>query len=128
MYCFAVVAGFITGEGLGGIVNAVLTVMGVSGAVYGTTFGCCNWSRWAFGSSFRVKYKLGLTLLQSSFHSVFLVSIPSHTRDFMTISVLSFRSYSPSNDSTDLTSCSRYLQPVKPISKTYYVMIPCFEG
>ncbi|KAG1821375.1 OPT oligopeptide transporter protein-domain-containing protein [Suillus variegatus] len=40
MYCFAIAAGFIAGEGLGGIVNAVLTITGVSGAVYGTTVGC----------------------------------------------------------------------------------------
>ncbi|OJA20547.1 hypothetical protein AZE42_07075 [Rhizopogon vesiculosus] len=40
MYCFAIAAGFIAGEGLGGIVNAVLTIGGVSGAVYGTTVGC----------------------------------------------------------------------------------------
>lgn len=40
MYCFAIAAGFIAGEGLGGIVNAVLTIAGVSGAVYGTTVGC----------------------------------------------------------------------------------------
>ncbi|KAH7882089.1 OPT oligopeptide transporter protein-domain-containing protein [Phlebopus sp. FC_14] len=40
MYCFAVAAGFIAGEGLGGIVNAVLTIAGVSGATYGTSIGC----------------------------------------------------------------------------------------
>jgi len=40
MYCFAVAAGFIAGEGLGGIVTAVLTIAGVSGSVYGTTIGC----------------------------------------------------------------------------------------
>ncbi|KAH7915483.1 OPT oligopeptide transporter protein-domain-containing protein [Hygrophoropsis aurantiaca] len=40
MYCYAIAAGFIAGEGLGGIVNAVLTIAGVSGAVYGTTVGC----------------------------------------------------------------------------------------
>ncbi|KAF9239493.1 OPT oligopeptide transporter protein-domain-containing protein [Melanogaster broomeanus] len=40
MYCFAVAAGFIAGEGLGGIVNAVLTIAGVSGARYGTSIGC----------------------------------------------------------------------------------------
>ncbi|KAG1866075.1 OPT oligopeptide transporter [Suillus subluteus] len=40
MYCFAVAAGFIAGEGLGGIVTAVLTIAGVSGAVYGTSVGC----------------------------------------------------------------------------------------
>ncbi|KAG9309763.1 OPT oligopeptide transporter protein-domain-containing protein [Chiua virens] len=40
MFCFAVAAGFIAGEGLGGIVTAVLTIAGVSGAVYGTSVGC----------------------------------------------------------------------------------------
>jgi uncharacterized oligopeptide transporter (OPT) family protein len=40
MYCFAVAAGFIAGEGLGGIVNAVFTISGVSGATYGTSVGC----------------------------------------------------------------------------------------
>ncbi|KAF8841630.1 OPT superfamily oligopeptide transporter [Paxillus ammoniavirescens] len=40
MYCFALAAGFIAGEGLGGIVNAVLTIAGVSGAKYGTSIGC----------------------------------------------------------------------------------------
>ncbi|EGN94830.1 hypothetical protein SERLA73DRAFT_114279 [Serpula lacrymans var. lacrymans S7.3] len=40
MYCYAVAAGFIAGEGLGGIVNAVLTIAGVSGAIYGTSIGC----------------------------------------------------------------------------------------
>ncbi|KAH0839377.1 OPT oligopeptide transporter protein-domain-containing protein [Lanmaoa asiatica] len=40
MFCFAIAAGFIAGEGLGGIVNAVLTIAGVSGAVYGTSVGC----------------------------------------------------------------------------------------
>lgn len=40
MYCFAVAAGFIAGEGIGGIVNAVFTISGVSGATYGTSVGC----------------------------------------------------------------------------------------
>jgi len=40
MYCFAVATGFIAGEGLGGIVSAILTIAGVSGATYGTTVGC----------------------------------------------------------------------------------------
>ncbi|KAH7928026.1 PMSR-domain-containing protein [Leucogyrophana mollusca] len=34
MYCFAVAAGFIAGEGLGGIVNAIFTIAGISGAVW----------------------------------------------------------------------------------------------
>ncbi|OZJ02039.1 hypothetical protein BZG36_05084 [Bifiguratus adelaidae] len=40
MYCYAVAAGFIAGEGLGGIVNAILQIAGVSGAVFGTAVGC----------------------------------------------------------------------------------------
>ena len=40
MYCYAVAAGMIAGEGLGGIVNAVLQIAGVSGAVHGTSVGC----------------------------------------------------------------------------------------
>ncbi|KAG2151124.1 OPT oligopeptide transporter protein-domain-containing protein [Suillus bovinus] len=40
MYCFAVAAGFIAGEGIGGIVNAVFTISGISGATYGTSVGC----------------------------------------------------------------------------------------
>jgi OPT family oligopeptide transporter len=40
MYCFAVAAGFIAGEGLGGIVNAIFTISGISGATYGTPVGC----------------------------------------------------------------------------------------
>ncbi|OCH94855.1 OPT oligopeptide transporter [Obba rivulosa] len=40
MYCYAVAAGMIAGEGLGGILNAVLQIAGVSGAVRGTSVGC----------------------------------------------------------------------------------------
>ncbi|KAL9106236.1 MAG: hypothetical protein Q9227_008704 [Pyrenula ochraceoflavens] len=40
MYCYAVAAGFIAGEGLGGIVGAVLQIAGVSGSEYGTAVGC----------------------------------------------------------------------------------------
>ncbi|KDQ62137.1 hypothetical protein JAAARDRAFT_121385 [Jaapia argillacea MUCL 33604] len=40
MYLFPLAAGFIAGEGLGGIVNAVLQIAGVSGSVYGTALGC----------------------------------------------------------------------------------------
>jgi len=40
MYCYAIAAGFIAGEGLGGIVGAVLQVAKVSGALYGTVVGC----------------------------------------------------------------------------------------
>ncbi|KAI0665449.1 OPT oligopeptide transporter [Trametes maxima] len=40
MYCYAVAAGMIAGEGLGGIANAVLQIAGVSGSVKGTSVGC----------------------------------------------------------------------------------------
>ncbi|KAG1732694.1 OPT oligopeptide transporter protein-domain-containing protein [Suillus paluster] len=40
MYCFAIAAGFIAGEGLGGIVNAIFTIAGISGATHGTSVGC----------------------------------------------------------------------------------------
>jgi len=40
MYCYAIAAGFIAGEGLGGIVGAVLQVAKVSGNIYGTAVGC----------------------------------------------------------------------------------------
>lgn len=39
-YCFAVAAGLIAGEGLGGVIGAALQLAGVSGDVYGTTAGC----------------------------------------------------------------------------------------
>jgi uncharacterized oligopeptide transporter (OPT) family protein len=40
MYCYAIAAGFIAGEGLGGIVGAVLQVAKVSGNYFGTSAGC----------------------------------------------------------------------------------------
>ena len=40
MYCFAIAAGFIAGEGLGGIVNAIFTISGIAGSTYGTSIGC----------------------------------------------------------------------------------------
>lgn len=40
MYCYAIAAGMIAGEGLGGIVGAILQVAGVSGSVHGTSIGC----------------------------------------------------------------------------------------
>jgi uncharacterized oligopeptide transporter (OPT) family protein len=39
-YCFAVAAGLIAGEGLGGVVGAGLELGGVSGSIYGTQIGC----------------------------------------------------------------------------------------
>jgi OPT family oligopeptide transporter len=40
MYCYAIAAVFIAGEGLGGIVGAVLQVAKVSGNLFGTAAGC----------------------------------------------------------------------------------------
>ena len=40
MYCYAIAAGFIAGEGLGGIVGAILQVAQVSGSYKGTAVGC----------------------------------------------------------------------------------------
>lgn len=40
MYCYAIAAGMIAGEGLGGIVGAILQVGKVSGNYYGTAIGC----------------------------------------------------------------------------------------
>ena len=39
-YGFAIAAGLIAGEGLGGVVGACLQLGGVSGDVYGTNIGC----------------------------------------------------------------------------------------
>lgn len=40
MMGYAIAAGLIAGEGIGGVVNAVLQVLGVSGDRYGTNLGC----------------------------------------------------------------------------------------
>jgi uncharacterized oligopeptide transporter (OPT) family protein len=40
VYGFAVAAGFMSGEGIGGVFNAILQILGWSGDVYGTTVGC----------------------------------------------------------------------------------------
>lgn len=39
-YGFAIAAGMMAGEGIGGVVNAVLQIVGLSGDVFGTTVGC----------------------------------------------------------------------------------------
>ena len=44
MYCYSIAAGFIAGEGLGGIVGAVLQVAKVSGNYFGTSVGCPGFS------------------------------------------------------------------------------------
>lgn len=40
IYGYAVAAGAIAGEGLGGFIGAILTIAGVDGSVYGTNVGC----------------------------------------------------------------------------------------
>ncbi|KAI2621040.1 OPT oligopeptide transporter protein-domain-containing protein [Xylaria nigripes] len=40
LYGYAVAAGFIAGEGLGGVVGAILQIAKVSGDIYGTNVGC----------------------------------------------------------------------------------------
>ncbi|KAF8962563.1 oligopeptide transporter [Flammula alnicola] len=40
MYMFAVAAGMLAGEGLGGVFQALLAVIGIDGLKYGTTVGC----------------------------------------------------------------------------------------
>ncbi|KAI1094345.1 oligopeptide transporter [Rostrohypoxylon terebratum] len=40
LYGYAVAAGFIAGEGLGGVVGAILQIAGVSGDILGTSVGC----------------------------------------------------------------------------------------
>ena len=37
---YAIAAGLIAGEGIGGVVNAVLQIAGVAGDKYGTQAGC----------------------------------------------------------------------------------------
>jgi len=40
IYCYAVAAGMIAGEGLGGVVNTILEVAGVGSSVYASPVGC----------------------------------------------------------------------------------------
>lgn len=40
LYCYAVAAGLMAGEGLGGVIGAALQLGNVSGSVYGTSVGC----------------------------------------------------------------------------------------
>lgn len=37
---YGIAAGLMAGEGIGGVVNAVLQLIGLSGDVWGTNFGC----------------------------------------------------------------------------------------
>lgn len=40
IYGYAVAAGLIAGEGIGGVINAVFQIAGISGSTYGTNVGC----------------------------------------------------------------------------------------
>ncbi|KAL0569402.1 hypothetical protein V5O48_012567, partial [Marasmius crinis-equi] len=40
LYMFAIAAGLLAGEGLGGVFNALLAVIGVDGGKFGTAIGC----------------------------------------------------------------------------------------
>jgi uncharacterized oligopeptide transporter (OPT) family protein len=40
MFMFAVAAGLLAGEGLGGVAQALLAIAGVDGSKYGTAIGC----------------------------------------------------------------------------------------
>jgi uncharacterized oligopeptide transporter (OPT) family protein len=40
LYCYAIAAGMMAGEGLGGVINAALQIGGVGGAIYGYHGGC----------------------------------------------------------------------------------------
>ena len=40
LYGFPLAAGLVAGEGIGGVMTAILTVVGVGGAKYGTAIGC----------------------------------------------------------------------------------------
>ena len=39
-YGYAVAAGWIAGEGIGGVINAVIQIIGISGEAFGTRIGC----------------------------------------------------------------------------------------
>lgn len=40
VYAYAIAAGFIAGEGIGGVVNAIFQIAGIGGDVYGTQIAC----------------------------------------------------------------------------------------
>lgn len=40
LYGYAVAAGLLAGEGMGGVIGAILQLTGVSGDIYGTQIGC----------------------------------------------------------------------------------------
>lgn len=43
LLAFAIAAGLIAGEGMAGVFNAILTIVGVDGSIYGTTVGLPPW-------------------------------------------------------------------------------------
>ena len=44
LLAFAIAAGLIAGEGMAGVFNAILTIVGVDGGIYGSTVGIPPWS------------------------------------------------------------------------------------
>jgi uncharacterized oligopeptide transporter (OPT) family protein len=40
MYLYAVAAGFIAGEGIGGVLNAIFELAGIGGSTHGTNIAC----------------------------------------------------------------------------------------
>jgi uncharacterized oligopeptide transporter (OPT) family protein len=40
VYCYAIAAGMIAGEGMGGVFNAVLEIAGAGSSTYGSAVGC----------------------------------------------------------------------------------------
>jgi uncharacterized oligopeptide transporter (OPT) family protein len=40
LFCYAIAAGFIAGEGIGGVINAILQVANAAGDRYGYNGGC----------------------------------------------------------------------------------------
>ena len=40
LYAYSVAAGMIAGEGLGGVVNAIITIAGADGETYGSFIAC----------------------------------------------------------------------------------------
>lgn len=42
MYTFALAAGLVAGEGIGGVMNAILAIANVGGSIYGTAVGTAS--------------------------------------------------------------------------------------
>lgn len=43
IYAYAIAAGFVAGEGIAGVINAILQIAGASGSAHGTTVGLAPW-------------------------------------------------------------------------------------